>query len=178
MTNLTIELLLKSRWEIASPRSYKVSCYHCTTKWNFRFACFYLLCYCCCLSGAVLSVKIVHYASMLWGWDVQSCGIFIREYLRIAFCCWTTISQLPECFFLLFLIFFMVCTFVSTQNFKVGNCSIAGLKKAWNCQYLKSCTGRVYLFCFCLSLHLTELLPCLLLPIGHQCNADAVIFTK
>ena len=56
-----------------------------------------------------------------------------------------------SCFFL---IFFMVCTFVSTQNFKVGNCSIAGLKKAWNCQYLKSCTGRVYLF-FCWSLHLS-----------------------
>ena len=35
-----------------------------------------------------------------------------------------------------------------------GNCNIAGLKKAWNCQYLKSCTGRVYLF-FCWSLHLS-----------------------
>ena len=71
---------------------------------------------------------------------------FIRGYLRIAFCCWTTSSQLPECFFLLFW---------KKNSWNIwGNCNIAGLKKAWNCQYLKSCTGRVYLF-FCWSLHLS-----------------------
>ena len=160
------------------PRSYTVSCYHCTTNWKIRFACFYLLCYYCCLSGAVLSLKIVHYASMLSGWDVQSCGISFVNIWGLPFVVEPPFPSFQNAFSCFFLIFFMVCTFVSTQNFKVGNCSIAGLKKAWNCQYLKSCTGRVYLFCFCLSLHLTELLPCLLLPIGHQCNADAVIFTK
>ena len=147
------------------PRSYTVSCYHCTTNWKIHFACFYLLCYYCCLSGAVLSLKIVHYASMLLGWDVQSCGISFVDIWGLPFVVEPPVPSFQNAF---------SCFFEKKiHGTSEEIATLQALKRHGTVNILKV-VQAVYIFSFVdLCIWVT-----FMFAIGHQINADAVIFTK